>query len=160
MYILIPIVQLQIIKKYFLKYTVFCEILIILRKKLIGKVNVSTFTNHISLVKEITIFIIYRIMEDLKEENLSDENFQNFQNLSEENFQNNPWTVTNLEEFLYYCCPECDISRETIYQSRELFLKHAFDEHPMAKQGLGMISYKMSIITIFGHKHFKLKFQQ
>ena len=85
-------------------------------------------------------------MEDLKEENLSEESFQNFQNLSEENFQNNPWTVTNLEEFLYYCCPECDISRETIYQSRELFLKHAFDEHPLSKGCLENVIVKKEII--------------
>ena len=85
-------------------------------------------------------------MEDLKEENLSDENFQNFQNLSEENFQNNPWTVTNLEEFLYYCCPECDISRETIYQSRELFLKHAFDTHPLSKACLENVIVKKEIV--------------
>ena len=22
--------------------------------------------------------------------------------------EENPWTVENLEEFLYFCCPECD----------------------------------------------------
>ena len=73
-----------------------------------------------------------------------------------ESQQSNPWLVGNINDFLYFCCPECNEKN----RDRELFLKHAFDEHPMAKQGLGMISYKMSIITIFGHKHFKLKFQQ
>ena len=37
----------------------------------------------------------------------------------------NPWNVENLEEFLYYWCPECDDK----HQSRELFLKHALEEH-------------------------------
>ena len=44
----------------------------------------------------------------------------------------NPWKVENLEEFLHYCCPECDLSRETVFQSKQLFLKHALDEHPEA----------------------------
>ena len=65
----------------------------------------------------------------------------------------NPWLVENINDFLYFCCPECNEKN----RDRELFLKHAFDEHPMAKQGLGMISNKMSIMTIFGHKHFKQK---
>ena len=37
------------------------------------------------------------------------------------NVPNNPWTVEHLEEFLYYCCPECDEKS----QSKELFLQHA-----------------------------------
>ena len=28
------------------------------------------------------------------------------------------------------------------------------------RMGLGMISHKMSLITIFGHKHFRQKFHQ
>ena len=48
----------------------------------------------------------------------------------------NPWFVENLEEFLYYCCPECDLSRESIFQSRELFLEHALETHPKAKSYL------------------------
>ena len=34
----------------------------------------------------------------------------------------NPWDVVNLDDFLYYCCPECDEYRG---QSRDLFLQHA-----------------------------------
>ena len=26
----------------------------------------------------------------------------------EKKMGNNPWDVPNLEEFLYYCCPECN----------------------------------------------------
>ena len=50
------------------------------------------------------------------------------------NNENNPWAVFNLEEFLYFCCPECELSRESIYQSRELFLHHALDKHPKSKE--------------------------
>ena len=57
-----------------------------------------------------------------------------------ENF--NPWTVNSLDDFLYFCCPECDISRETIYQSKELFIQHAMDHHPMAKDTLQLLGMK------------------
>ena len=38
----------------------------------------------------------------------------------------NPWSAGNLDDFLYYCCPECDIRD----QSKEVFIKHALDNHP------------------------------
>ena len=37
----------------------------------------------------------------------------------DENF--NPWIVNNLEEFLFFCCPECD----TQSPSKALFINHA-----------------------------------
>ena len=40
-----------------------------------------------------------------------------------------PWNVDTLEEFLYYCCPEC---KERI-QRKEDFIKHALEEHPKSK---------------------------
>ena len=45
----------------------------------------------------------------------------------------NPWSVDNIDYFLYYNCPECDERNK----NRELFLKHALDEHPLAKECLG-----------------------
>ena len=45
---------------------------------------------------------------------------------------NNPWSVKELEEFLYFCCPECDVKD----QSKETFIKHALDHHPNAKKCL------------------------
>ena len=48
--------------------------------------------------------------------------------MENENIEN-PWTP-NLEEYLYFCCPECDMKD----QSKEKFLKHALDEHPKAKE--------------------------
>ena len=41
----------------------------------------------------------------------------------------NPWLVTKWEEFLYFCCPECDEKS----QSKEDFVNHALSVHPMAK---------------------------
>ena len=44
----------------------------------------------------------------------------------------NPWLVTHLEEFLYYCCPECNNRN----QSKDQFLEHALIEHPHAQEYL------------------------
>ena len=49
----------------------------------------------------------------------------------------NPWFVEELEEFLYFCCPECDLKD----QSRENFLEHALNQHPKSKNSL----YKFEI---------------
>ena len=42
----------------------------------------------------------------------------------------NPWNVESLEEFLYFCCPECDLKD----QSKVNFLQHALEHHPKAKE--------------------------
>ena len=42
----------------------------------------------------------------------------------------NPWNVENLEEFLYYWCPECDDR----HRSRDMFLQHALEKHQNAKE--------------------------
>ncbi len=42
--------------------------------------------------------------------------------------ERNPWSVQSLEDFLHYCCPECDAKS----QSKELFVNHAIQEHPDA----------------------------
>ena len=44
----------------------------------------------------------------------------------------NPWFVDDLEEFLYFCCPECDERN----QSKEIFIQHALDQHPNYKECL------------------------
>ena len=33
----------------------------------------------------------------------------------------NPWDVGKVEDFLYFCCPECDEKN----QSKDLFIQHA-----------------------------------
>ena len=40
--------------------------------------------------------------------------------------EENPWMVEELEEFLYYCCPECDEK----WRSKGPFLQHALCNHP------------------------------
>ena len=50
--------------------------------------------------------------------------------------QENPWLVEHLEEFLYFCCPECHVKD----QSKESFLEHALNQHPKAK--LGQFNFK------------------
>ena len=48
--------------------------------------------------------------------------------------ESNPWEVKNLEEFLYYCCPECEVKNHT----KEIFLQHAIEQHPRAKDCISM----------------------
>ena len=38
----------------------------------------------------------------------------------------NPWTVKSLDNFLFYCCPECDIRSMT----KSEFIQHAVNNHP------------------------------
>ena len=42
----------------------------------------------------------------------------------------NPWNVEDLDNFLYFCCPECDLKD----QSKMQFLQHALEYHPKAKE--------------------------
>ena len=42
----------------------------------------------------------------------------------------NPWNVEDLDDFLYYCCPECDLRD----QSKIQFLQHALEQHSKSKQ--------------------------
>ena len=60
--------------------------------------------------------------------------------------EDNPWVVNNLEEFLYYCCPECD---EVKIQCRETFLKHALNQHPKAKEGLFKVRLILKPFDLF-----------
>jgi hypothetical protein len=39
---------------------------------------------------------------------------------------NNPWAVDTIEEFHFYCCPECDER----YHSAKQFKEHASYKHP------------------------------
>ena len=55
----------------------------------------------------------------------------------------NPWNVENLEEFLYYWCPECDDK----HQSRELFLQHALEEHQKSQVCLLKFQVKQEHIS-------------
>ena len=59
----------------------------------------------------------------------------------------NPWSVQNLEEFRYYCCPECSERKH----SKDSFIKHALEQHPLSKECLehfdDLFDIKQEIIT-------------
>ena len=44
----------------------------------------------------------------------------------------NPWQVLTLDEFLFYCCPECDVKSD----SKQEFVIHAVDQHPSSHEYL------------------------
>ena len=48
----------------------------------------------------------------------------------------NPWAVESLENFLYYCCPECNMR----HTSRDVFLQHALNQHPLVKECLPILT--------------------
>ena len=48
---------------------------------------------------------------------------------------NNPWLVSNLDEFLFYNCPECDSKSPT----KAIFINHALVEHPRARDAIPSI---------------------
>ena len=48
------------------------------------------------------------------------------------NDPDNPWSVKSIEEFHFYCCPECS---ERV-QTRESFVRHALEQHPKSKEFL------------------------
>ena len=52
--------------------------------------------------------------------------------------KNNPWSVNNLKDFQFYCCPECDVKEKYL----ETFLQHALNEHDKAKETLPKIIVK------------------
>ena len=43
--------------------------------------------------------------------------------------QENPWDVSNIQEFLFYNCPECDIR----LKDGEKFVQHALNNHELSK---------------------------
>ena len=52
-----------------------------------------------------------------------------------------PWNVSTIEEFLYYCCPECDLKTK----NHETFLKHAINVHQKAQKAFGHTCHNVSI---------------
>ena len=47
-----------------------------------------------------------------------------------DSIETNPWAGKNLDDFVYFCCPECDEKD----QSKEAFLQHALENHPKFKE--------------------------
>ena len=50
--------------------------------------------------------------------------------LNEVKPQTNPWTVSDFDVFLFYCCPQCEHKT----RSKTHFLDHAFLSHPEAQE--------------------------
>ena len=46
-----------------------------------------------------------------------------------EEVKHNPWSVESIEEFRFYCCPECDIKE----MNKRDFLRHAAAAHPRSQ---------------------------
>ena len=63
--------------------------------------------------------------------------------ITEELKQENPWNVSNIQEFLYYNCPECD----TKERDSEVFIQHALDNHEMSKSWICPL-YVQSLIKL------------
>ena len=57
--------------------------------------------------------------------------------------QNNPWDVPNIQEFLFYNCPECDVR----VKDSEVFVQHALDNHKLSKESVEMVSHDQDEIT-------------
>ena len=53
----------------------------------------------------------------------------------------NPWHVTTLDEFLFYCCPECDMK----CRDHTEFFNHAVQVHELAKEALNGTEVKMEL---------------
>ena len=57
---------------------------------------------------------------------------------------NHPWAVSNLEEFHFYCCPECDLKEH----AKDKFVKHALEHHSESKHHLGKLLIKQEIHAV------------
>ena len=65
----------------------------------------------------------------------------------------NPWSVSSLNEFVYFCCPECDIRNK----SEELFIEHALKAHPNSKDCMEKLIVKTEpIVDIFTNENLNL----
>ena len=50
----------------------------------------------------------------------------------------NPWLVNFLEDFLFYCCPECDFKHD----EKSSFMSHAVVQHPLSRTIVGNLGSK------------------
>ena len=50
----------------------------------------------------------------------------------------NPWKVENIDQFLNYCCPECDTKQKT----KSDFIVHAIDAHPDSREYLPLFDFE------------------
>ena len=50
----------------------------------------------------------------------------------------NPWTVSDFEVFLFYCCPQCEHRTKTT----SLLLDHAFLAHPESQETIKSMQHR------------------
>ena len=55
----------------------------------------------------------------------------------------NPWNVPNVTEFLYFCCPECDLNFRQ--ENKNSFLQHANQHHPKSHEYLPQFGLKAKV---------------
>ena len=99
--------------------------------------------NNMTLDKKCDIINVHEGYEEKKNNFSSGDEKSNLTNQENMHFEDgqknfvraNPWIVKNLEEFLYYCCPECNDKN----QSKDNFINHVLTFHPMAKEYLETI---------------------
>ena len=58
-----------------------------------------------------------------------------------DDFEFNPWNVTSLDNFRFYCCPECDTKNVT----KTEFIKHAVIQHPKSQNVIDTLEGKKTI---------------
>ena len=62
---------------------------------------------------------------------------------SSNNDDNNSWCVSTIEDFLHYCCPDCDVK----IREQENFVRHALSAHPVSANYLGQLIVKEEFIV-------------
>ena len=67
----------------------------------------------------------------------------------EEGLKLNPWAVEALEEFLYFCCPECDIKST----DKDAFVNHVWSNHPKVSTYLGILNHAIILFMIKSYKY-------
>ena len=56
----------------------------------------------------------------------------------------NSWCVSTIEEFLYYCCPDCDVKMKL--EDKENFVRHALSEHPASANYISQLIIKEEFV--------------
>ena len=65
-----------------------------------------------------------------------------FEDIEFEEKKLNPWDVKNLEEFRYYCCPECPSKNV----NKTDFIKHAVTAHPESQNAIERLEDNKAVI--------------
>ena len=65
--------------------------------------------------------------------------------LADVKYSNNPWNVTSIYEFYYFCCPECDCK----LQNKQDFISHAANNHPWVSISSKCLLKNPKILCLF-----------